>query len=68
MAVIARYQPEGDAHTYPTLQQAQLVEVLNGVEGLFLEQYRIEIIVEAIDKFFIITTRPVEEIEKDETL
>ena len=68
MAVIARYQPEGDTHTYPTLQQAQLVEVLNSAEGLFLEQYRIEIIVEAIDKFFIITPRPVEEVEKDETL
>ena len=68
MAVITRYQPEGDAHTYPTLQQAQLVEVLNGVGDLFLEQYRIETIVEAIDKFFIITPRPVEEIEKDETL
>ena len=62
MAVIARYQVEGSTDTYPTLQQAQMIDALLNVE----RTYDLEGIVEALDKHFIITPRALE--EKDETL
>ena len=74
MAVVARYQPEGCVETYPTLQQAQIADVLLNKGGPYLESYRLKGIVEILDKHLIIYPRPVEgrveetEEEKNETL
>lgn len=70
MAIIARYMYEGDSHTYPTIAQAQLAEFLKDCETIYLEQHRIASIAEHLDKYFVITPRPVVEVKesKDETL
>ena len=74
MAIVARYQPEGCVETYPTLQQAQIADVLLNNSGPYLESYRLREIVEILDKHLIISPRPVEDKveetieEKNETL
>ena len=67
MAISVRYQPEDHPKSYPTLAQAQLVEVLDKAEGIYLESFRMDAIIEAIDKHFVITPR-VQEEKPDETV
>ena len=66
MAIIARYTFEGASHTYPTIAQALMAEALTNCPDIFLEQYRIEAIIEHLDKNFVIAQRPKE--EADETI
>ena len=68
MAICILYHPEGSDHSFNTLQQAQMAEVLLGENTIYLEHYRLLAVVELLDKHFIITPRPAEEVEKDETV
>ena len=67
MTVVARYQPEGCADTYPTLQQAQIADVLLNKGGPYLESYRLKEIVEILDKHLIVSMRPVEDTVEKKT-
>lgn len=69
MAICVLYQPEGSEHSFNTLQQAQMAEVLLGENAVYLEQYRLLAVVEMLDKHFVITPRVLEEEKKaDETV
>ena len=69
MAICVLYQPEGSDHSFNTLQQAQMAEVLLGENTVYFEHYRLLAVVELLDKHFIITPRvPEEEKKADETV
>ena len=69
MAICVLYQPEGSDHSFNTLQQAEMAEVLLGEKTVYLEPYRLLAVVELLDKHFIITPRVLEEEKKaDETI
>ena len=69
MAICVLYQPEGSEHSFNTLQQAQMAEVLLGENTVYLEHYRLLSVVGLLDKHFIITPRvPEEEKKADETV
>lgn len=57
MAITVRYQPENNIYTYPTLAQAQMAEFLEETDRLYLEHFRIEMIVEALDSKFHVFPR-----------
>ena len=69
MAICVLYQPEGSDHSFNTLQQAQMAEVLLNDNTVYLEHYRLLSVVELLDKHFVITPRvPEEENKADETV
>ena len=65
MAICVLYQPEGSDHSFNTLQQAQMAEVLLGENTVYLEHYLLLSVVELLDKHFIITPRVPEKEKKD---
>lgn len=67
MTVVARYQPEGCADTYPTLQQAQIADVLLNKGGPYFQSYLLKEVVEILDKHLIVSMRPVEDTVEKKT-
>ena len=57
MAIIVRYQIEGYTNTYPTINQALIVEALGKCEGVYLEQYRLEQLAATLDMYLEVKPR-----------